>query len=211
MYLYVFVFIILSVMSIYMELFSMRVARLSEQQTTAAGIMYTWHNGAYKYAKAHFNDGNSADTCLIGGPNPITGTVKCKDGGGSSIDYFNVVSEGTGSSKVQYVPDGFNLTYISTQYPSYVHKDGTQRFIVTYVMNGGTAMGLDAGQTVSQLVRSKIPPVSFGSVLDLKCDGSAGRRIKMRDFNDWGGTNVDYCYDVPSTINIGSIGILSHL
>jgi len=205
MYLYVFVFIILSIMSIYMELFSLRVAHINEKQTSGAEIMFTWHNGAYKYVKKNVDiDSMTIDTNCSVSP---TYNPKCKDG--SAINTF-LTANNIGS--YQYLPVNFNFNFISTQFPSYVFKDSNGVRIITFVYNGNRSMGLTSGQMIQQIVRSKFPAISYGSIQVNKCDGSAsGNHIKSNSLGDWSGHSFKPCYNVPSSFQVGSVGIISIL
>lgn len=194
-----------------MQLFSLRVARINEQQTTAAGLMYIWHSGAYKYAKEHVNVDAMTDgtSCLI---SPVSGT-QCDDRiSPPSKATLTVNNDAQG----QYLPTGFNVGFVGTQFISHVYKTSAdKKFIITYVYNGGTAMGVNAGQMMEQIKRLDRHVVTYGGVRSAtKCDNAMipGTILETSTFlSGKGSTQIKSCFDIQSTIPDGSVGLVSYL
>lgn len=74
MYLFVFIFLLLSIAGLYTELYMLQVSQMLSKQKAIAETMLTWHGGAMAFAKKNFTGTdttflyNVAAGCLITGP-----------------------------------------------------------------------------------------------------------------------------------------------
>lgn len=191
MYLYVFVFIILAIMSIYMELFSMRVARLSEQQTTGATIMRTWHDGAYAFAlsnRAGITNGTSG--CAI---SPI-GAPPCAPRLTGAYD----------ASNQYFAPEFYDAT--SSYFTSYGYLNGTEYYVITYMTS--SQMGFTPDQVAQQVGRLKYHRTTFGTAFGSVVNGT-GACVGRGFLTPASGDIPEECYTIGVTPITGTIGFIS--
>lgn len=56
MYLFVFVFLVMSVVGLYTQVYALQASKMYEKQTGAAQIMLTWHEGMKKHVKNQYDE-----------------------------------------------------------------------------------------------------------------------------------------------------------
>lgn len=208
MYLYVFVFIIVAILSIHMQLFSTRVARMAEGQTGAATYMHVFHEGAVKYA---FSErGNivlpGSGYCLL----HTGGALGCKDSGGGDINLTLVAAD-------QYFPDDFDEDTIGNNLEVVYYENSGQPFILTYLPNVSTAtiVGYNAKQVYVQLQNTDFSPMSYGVVLENACGAAGTRRLQTQSVAVTTAQLVTPCYMVPKDLPTyevpeEAVGIISY-
>jgi hypothetical protein len=109
MYLYVFIFLLISVCGLYTEVYALQAARMFKQQTSIGKIMITWHSSAQQLVKDPLN--TITPPCV---------SVSAKPGPGTLCSV----------SMAKYLPTTYNPN--NYQWNSSVYMVGTQRYLVTY-------------------------------------------------------------------------------
>lgn len=192
-----------------MQLFSMRVARINEQQTTAAGVMYTLHKGAHKYAAHNYSKTDSAEPCIISYTTVLNGTPRCSKGGAVDARLTDT-DDGTN----HFLPDGFNWDTMKNYFDSYVYKVGVgdTAFVITYMKPTDSVLGYNPAQIARQMKLLDYPISLHGTVVnDITCVGFKTSTVRSTA----GGAKYTPCYTVPvgtgnGQIPVGSIGLISH-
>ncbi len=195
MYLYVFVFIILSIMGIYTELFSLRMARIAEQQTGAAELVFTWHGAVTKLARVR-SINTSADGCsLTNGGNPPCSTMLT----GAVID------------GIAYLPNGYD--FLNYQFTSRLFQTAGYRYVITYIPpNSPAILGYPPEQIGAQIRNARYSVVNYGRV-QAACPGQpAGRYFVMPPIrNGIGGASQTQCVPVGLAVPEGAFGFITFL
>ncbi|NCC03883.1 MAG: hypothetical protein EOM37_07540 [Proteobacteria bacterium] len=201
MYLYVFVFIIMTIMGLYTELFSLRIARVAENQKALAEVMFVWHGGAHNLATTEGITTAAVNGCSVS-PNttPNFRATLC------STTLSGLVVNGE-----QRLPPGYD--YANVKFNSRLIENGGQKYLITYVLPTETILGYSADQIRAQMYRTDYPPYLYGVVASpCPSTGEAGRWFVTGAFDDGTGTAIRLCYSVPTGVNgidIGSVGFIS--
>jgi len=205
MYLFVFIFLMLSTMGLFTEFFLMQSARLWANQKAAAEIMMTWHSGATSLAKELSAD-LGALPCRVS-PNALpSGSVLCQR-------YLQNPSSAIVLPYTRhYLPVGYRYTLAQMQLPSIVYESGGARYLATYVPKetvvGDSAWsGFTASELLQQMRNAKIPDISYGQVIDGNCNGVYGHWFSTALYQN----TTQICYPALATIPAGSVGMISVL
>ncbi|MFA6280850.1 MAG: hypothetical protein WC612_08740 [Bdellovibrionales bacterium] len=191
MYLFVYVFLLMSVMGLYTQLFVLSTSRMAENQKGVAEIMLVWHGAAYKKAK-------SATT------SPLTDCYLYNGGWGAACG--NVIDS-------TVLPSGYQLANPSFLFRSYVYTSGSTRYVVTYVPPppATNTLGYSAQQILAQMRNTDFPKISYGGVATTSCNGTNGHWLVTNELSVTGGTTRQVCYPMDPIVLDGSAGIISIL
>ena len=196
MYLFVFIFVILSVLGLFTEVYTLRIASIVSKQRVVADTMMHWHGATYLFARDYIGSITlTADGCLF-----TIGQKVC----GTSTQLFD---KGPIAGGRTYLPNDYNTADAELIFNSRIYTAGGSNYILTYV--DGIKLGYRPDQIYQQMFNTEMPLLSFGQVITGTCIGSAGarRQLATQQFND--GRQV--CYPVPATIPDGAVGIISSL
>lgn len=201
MYLFVFIFVILSVMGVYTELFSLRMASMAAQQKVVAETMMFWHGGVYTFARDY-------KASLTGVPS--TGCQLTLD---VSVCGLPVFTRGDIGGKT-YLPLDYNLTGDSQLlFHTVLFRPDTDYYVLTYVASNEVRLGYTADQIYRQMNNANLPRISYGRVISGSClGGSAGHWLATNEYIN----GVQVCYTIPTgasglNINDGAVGIISNI
>lgn len=191
MYLFVYIFLVLSVLGLYTQLFVIRAARLNESQTAVAESMMVWHRSVYKII---LNFDPPTNGCYLG--MAITGKSACT------------------TQPVQAdFPAGYNFVQVN-KFKSILYKIDDNRYLVTYVSPYDTKLGYSAPQIMQQMANAGFPKTAYGASALVSCNGGLPDQwLVSRQFI---GTN-NICYPTYSAddsiifVPNGSVGIVSVL
>ncbi|MDD2325762.1 MAG: hypothetical protein PHW63_07165 [Alphaproteobacteria bacterium] len=208
-YLFVFVSLVISVMSIYTEIVSARFAQTSLGQAAIAETMMLWHGAEYAFAK---NSVIPTDSFLSGCSLSPTFDVgnECTDGGTiyQLPDYTLAPLAVYGSRN--YLPVGYNY---AIQWYTMFFTNAGYKYILTFMdpsaANNSRRFGYSVEDVFSQLQNASVPKISYGRIDTGTCLGGAGveHHLVTNEFLN----GVQVCYPVPLTVNDGSIGIISNI
>lgn len=198
MYLFVFIFVILSVLGLYTELFTLRVASLASQQKVAAETMMFWHGAAYTFAR-------DFKTSLVGVP-----AAGCTLALGFSVCGLPVYNKGAINGKI-YLPDDYNSSDSELVFRSVIFKVGTTDYVLTYVNSDEYKLGYSSNQIYKQMGTAELPAISYGRVMTGTCVGNTVSGHWLASPNYVNGKQT--CYVVPPAllINDGAVGIISNI
>ncbi len=183
MYLFVYVFLLLSVMGLYTQLFVLSTTRMAENQKGVAEIMLVWHGAAYKKAKSNAN----------------TDCYLTSDFGGTACASSLAASD---------LPTDYQFANTSFKFRSYVYTISSSRYVVTYVPPTSNTLGYSAQQILAQMRNTDFPKISYGGVATTSCNGVNGHWLVT---NEIATGNRQICYPAPVAIPDGSAGIISIL
>lgn len=208
MYLFVFVFVIISIMGLYTELMSIRVARIAANQKAAAETMMVWHGAEYEFVKTLMPAlGFDAQPCSL---TPVyTGPVvpaSCTVVGAVHVlpDYTPAPVAFGGRN---YLPMGYS--YATLQWNTLYYVNG-QQYILTFMAPNEVRLGYTANQVYQQMRNSAFPKISYGRIETTTCIGSVPPATRQFVTNEYI-AGVQVCYPVPAAAFVpdGSIGIIS--
>lgn len=201
MYLFVFIFVMMSVLGLYTELFSLRIAHIMANQKAIAEAMMVWHGAAYYLAK----DNITAWVIPPAGCSVTAGSALANCGATLSL-------AADGIKNRVYLPIGYAYGEPDLRFETRVYSVGTARYIVTFVLSGSTHLGFTHTQIYQQMVTARLPEVSYGHVSVGTCQGGTpGTWLMTRAYMN----TTQLCYSVLSSGNtvvpVGSVGIISIL
>ncbi|MGE4350683.1 MAG: hypothetical protein AB7E52_00670 [Bdellovibrionales bacterium] len=200
MYLFVFTFLILSILGLYTELFSLRMAMVSSNQTIAAEAMMFWHGAVYTYVR----DNKTSITTV-----PATGSTISLN---SSVCGLPAFTKGEISGKT-YLPTDYNTTNdVELNFSTILYQTNGDYFVITYLNPTAIKLGYTADQLYKQMQNADLPQVSYGRVQqNTTCiGGTNGNWLVTQEYVN--GTQI--CYPVPSTVTAisdGATGIISNI
>ena len=192
MFLFVYIFLLMSVLGLFTNVYMLRTARMAENQTAVAESMMVWHGAAYKMAKA--NAASITPKCSLSQmlPPPLCSVyLKLTDVGG------------------QYLPAGYNFSDTSYQFFSIVYTVSSVRYLLTYTTSAGT-LGFTGQQILGQMKRAGFPALSYGGVsYNATCNGAIGNWLLTNQFDNGRQT----CYPGMAVAGApnGAVGIISVL
>jgi hypothetical protein len=153
MYLFVFVFLLMGILGLYTEVFSLQSAHQFAQQAGIAQTMLLWHNAAVAYAKT--NKGSLAGL-----------TVPCYVSSGAPVCSLTPVFSVSAN-----LPNGYNAAYT---FPSVVFSSAAQYYLLTYVAPPSAAkldgpvttppIGFTVGEILRQIQNTGVSPMIYGAV-----------------------------------------------
>ncbi|HAX91610.1 MAG TPA: hypothetical protein DCY07_05290 [Rhodospirillaceae bacterium] len=208
MFLFVYIFLLMSVLGLFTNVYMLRTARMAENQTAIAESMMVWHGAAYKMAM-------EKGAAILPG-----GAVSCYITPTTVLHPLPMAPETT-------VPCAFRLTSVplSTYFPknysvddeykflSKVYTAGGIRYLVTYIRSDQPRLGYTSTQLSMQMRNAKFPLASYGTVSATSgCTGVAAPSL-MTKHKD--GAN-QVCYPVRDSVPLqqipnGAVGIVSIL
>lgn len=201
MYLFVFIFVILSVLGLYTELFTLRMASVMAQQKVAAESLRFWHGGVATFV----SDNRSKITIIPGGGCLITLEASVC---GLPIFTKNTVATSVLPNKV-YLPTDYNIANdAELLFRTRLFTAGTGNYVLTYVNANEWKLGFTADQIYRQMKNAKLPAISYGRVMTGTCMGGvSGHWLATQTYSK----GVQVCYDIPVALNIadGAVGIIS--
>lgn len=206
MYLFVFVFLVLSVMGLYTELLVVRIARSAANQTIAAETMQLWHTAQYEYMKATDAFTSFSTGCSL---TYMYGTNCFK----TPCTYYlpaYTSSPTTCNASRNYLPQGYLFVNAALRFNTIYYRSTSpiSHYIITFVQPTEVRLGFRADQIYKQLKNSGIPKISYGVVDTTACmGGTTGRWLVTQEYI--GGNQV--CYPVPSIVPDGSVAIVTNL
>ncbi|MBI1273832.1 MAG: hypothetical protein GC131_07090 [Alphaproteobacteria bacterium] len=164
MYLFVFVFLLLTIIGVFTQVFAVQTARFSANQAVAGQQMLAWHYAATRFARAHPTYGLTQTGCRI-------------TGGATLYSGLTLTTACSTTLAASDLPTGYVVSY---QWESIVFTDpGTsQRMVVTFVppdANDAQAprapAGLAINQILTQLRKAQPGSITSGSISGA-CPGS---------------------------------------
>lgn len=182
MYLFVYVFLLLSVMGLYTQLFVLSTTRMAENQKGVAEIMLVWHGAAYKKAKS-----NVDTDCFL------------------TNDWVPACT----NLLVDADLPGYQFGNTSFRFRSYIYTIGGSRHVMTYVPAAPNTLGYTAQQILAQMRNTDFPRISYGGVATTSCNGAAAAHQLVT--SEVGTGNQQICYPLPAAIPDGAVGIISIL
>jgi len=206
MYLFVYISLLLAAMGLFTQVYLLQASRLWARQKTAAEIMYVWHAGAYMMAKELSASLGTTFPCRISPLGVPVSVLACQ----------RVLQNPSGTPIApytrHYLPPGYLYAQTQLQFPSVVYKSSGTLYLATYVPKetsaGDTAwFGYTAGEILQQFRRTDISSISYGQVVDGKCNGVAGYWFVTNAYMN----TTQICYPALSTIPEGSVGYISVL
>lgn len=199
MYLYVFVMLIVAIMGIYTELFSLRLARIAEKQTTIADTVYKWHLGAFGLA-----DAKDLTTVDVNGCSLTPAVVPyCVDGASVSTFLSGIDVDG-----VRYLPTGY--PYATMQFDSRLFQLDGSRYVITFVRPGAVLLGYTQPQIWNQVKNMSLGALSHGRVQAVCAGGvGAGPWFVPPPISDGAGVPQTLCFRVGNQVPVDSVGFIS--
>ncbi len=162
MYLFVFIFLLLSIIGLYTQLYTLQIAKMLANQTAIAQTMKTWHGAATKFARDNVKSGAIVPAtvgCMVtsGVTTPLTGIGSCA----SMLNY----------SDTNYLPGGYQPEF---RWYSVLYKTtgGTNYLITVAVPPGGAAtdpvvqpkIGFSTSEIWQQIRKSGEAKENYGQV-----------------------------------------------
>jgi hypothetical protein len=207
MYLFVFVFLMLSLVGIYTQIYITRVGVLDSKQRAAADLMQAWHDGAYEAGRDTDSTAITATGCSL-----TNGYLT--SGSGAKPCLKTGVPRYVGNGTFPDLPSGYQLTYT---WRSVAYKDSTtsKNYVITIVPPPGTSdglitdppIGMPLGELYNQLSKTGLPATAYG--LTTQTGTNIILRTKGAKLN---GTTYDFEYqNLPSDAPVGSLVIISGL
>lgn len=205
MYLFVFIFLMLSTMGLFTEFFLLQSARLWSNQKAAAEIMISWHSGATFLAK-ELSSSLGALPCRVSPSLLPEGSALC------SRSLQNPNNPVALPYTRHYLPVGYRYTQTQMQLPSILYTASGVKYLVTYVPKetaiGETSwFGFTAAELLQQMRNAKVPDINFGQVIDDACNGVNGHWFSTSVYQN----ATQICYPALATIPVGSVGLISIL
>jgi len=198
MYLFVFIFVVLSVLGLYTQLFTMRMAEVMSHQTGVAQTMMMWHGAADYLTRDHV-----AFVPPVAGCSVSVATMDPYSCG------FRLTLGNLPPRNVPYLPGDYNLN-TETTFSSVVYTSGTINYLLTYITAGETKLGFTAAQIHKQMMNARFHELYYGVVAAGGCSGP-GTWLKTTAYSN----ALEVCYPIPAAVvphvPVGSIGILSIL
>lgn len=201
MYLFVFIFLLLSTLGLYTELYLLQAMRFVNNQKTVGEIMLTWHSGAYMLGK------EKGSATLLGANTScyLRATASLVPACTSQLDV-------TVSGR-DYLPRGFDVANL--QMPAVVYLSGGRHYLATYLPKetlGQTAfLGYTTDEIKKQIKKARVPEISYGEVVSGPCriNGvqTAGYWIMTGHYQ--GDTQI--CFPALAAIPVGSVAFISVL
>lgn len=157
MYLFVFIFLLISVLGLYTQVYTLQARKMFENQTGIAEIMMTWHKSAYlslqNFAPTYTTSGCSLNPDLS--PPPTACATVMKD---PSVDTSSTL------------PKGYN--WADYKWKSIAYLSGSTKYVITYVTppSSGVAtdpidypsVGFSISDIYQQLTNAKVSARSYG-------------------------------------------------
>ncbi|MDD5587243.1 MAG: hypothetical protein PHY92_09900 [Alphaproteobacteria bacterium] len=207
MYLLVFVFLMLSIIGLYIQVYSLQLSKMLANQKAIGQTMLVWHGGALAFARDNRGSLGTQSTdakgCLLTEGISLGGVSSC----GSLLE----------TTATAYLPGGYQSAY---QWYSIAYApDGTgQQYVLTIATSTGGSVtlptpqpniGYSPAEILQQLKKSGAPRTAYGMTQDM---GVLGRQFVTPDAP---ATPIPY-YGVPRYGTLyyvppGSVGLISPL
>ncbi len=173
MYLFVFIFLLISILGLYTQVYTLQSAKMFEKQTAIGQVMLTWAGSAYDIAKFYTltnSDGTAIGPigCILSPNLVITGTQNCS----IQIQDPATITQPAGPGRIPQLPVGYN--WAAYKWNSIYYVIGTQKFVITYVLPPASGnrsdpvdappVGFSIGSIFQQISNTKTWPRSYGFV-----------------------------------------------
>lgn len=203
MYLFVYIFLLLSIMGLYSQLYMLQAASEKQYEVTAAQTMHSWHAAAHNLARLTGMKPTAGAPCSITSPGA---NVPC---GYVLLDPATTVYP-PGYPDYSLLPLGYNY---NQKFESTVYELGGRGYLITYVRANRWILGFTSGELYSQIRRTNLPLSTYGQVVNEVCDGVVGAKAVFTNEYITPPSGVTYrlCYPVPSTLPDGSVAFISLL
>lgn len=207
MFLYVYIFLMLTALGLFTEVYMLQASKLWAAQKAVAELMQIWHGGGYTMAKEL--------RASLGATYPCRLTPTALPGIGASVPQCQKIlqdpSAPLGSYPRYYLPPGYRFDQASFQFPSVVYKAGTSIYLLTYIpptADGSPSwLGYTADEILQQMQKTDAPAISYGKVMT-ECNGATGHFFVTVTYQNT--TNI--CFPVPTAVvPDGSVGYISVL
>jgi hypothetical protein len=213
MYLLVFVFLMISIIGLYTELYALQVSKMMAREKALGQAMLVWHGGVTAFARTHKgtdpnelgSDSVTAQGCLLTS-NPAAALAYQLNSCGSLMEYNDSA-----------LPTGYNADY-KWYSIAYVPLGGTQQYVMTFAppSEAGNltspmtlpAIGYSPAEILMQLKNSGAPRTAYGMARDygmglVKFDTPDSPAVPMPSYIvPKSGMTMNY---VPA----GSVGLIS--
>ncbi len=191
MYLYVYVFLLMGIISLYTQLHLVQVGRMAANQKALAEVMFMWQDGAYDFVK----DNGLSATCIVsrGTENPPSSPL----------------SDNCSSLMTEHTKVG-----ITSPFNSVIYTISGTSYLVTYVIDnasGYARAGFRSSEIYQQMKNTDLTPNVYGSVSATSCPSVPGHRGFFTDGRIDGEV---VCYPVTSSTTLiptGAVGYVSML
>lgn len=197
MYLAAYVFLMISLLGLYTQIYSIQAMNFLSNQKVLGQTLLAWHNAAVTLSK---NNAAAVATKNAAAPNychldsitgnsPICGaTIKMEDP--------------TAPANTSTLPPGYNFT--AYQWNTIAYKNGSKNYVITYVPPPASGnlvdqpdIGISVGELMRQLKASKTSTAAYGAV------GTVGTsRVLLSSMEN-------YQLVLPGDIATGSIAVVS--
>ncbi len=186
MYLFVFIFILVSVLGLYTQIYTLQAARVFANQRAIGQIMQTWAGSAFALARAN--------PALGAAPGP----PRCSLTPGLTPPAACAMQMAIGN-----LPNGYDMATYSWNTIIFRDPPATQRFVITYVSPpvsmadpiAQPRIGYTVGQIYQQLRNTDLAKISYGPVV--------GGAVQTR-----GGLNYTLPAAVSALVANGSVAII---
>lgn len=216
MYLFVFILVVLSVLGLYTQIFTLRVASLAANQKGVADTMMLWHGGMSRFIQDRMRANATAGLVVVF-PTP-EGCLVFGGGGLNCGTIPNLADFTIPAVSNVYLP-GYVINDAALQFFSLLFEQAGMRYVLTYQPAATMRLGFTTDQLYAQMRKAGLPSISYGRVvLNGPCGGMGNGNWLMTEERTAAGVNVCYALPAntalisnPATYNLtnGSIGIIS--
>lgn len=185
MYLLVFVFLIMSIIGLYTQLYALQVAQIMAQQKGVGEMMLAWHGGAYLFARFSQNGlvgTGTADTvsgCLLTDLTSIP-ALAAPPSCSHMLHHDNALNDNVVTLPdimPNFIPGGSNSYPIAYKWYSIIYAPGgpgTQQYVITFAEPGTAgvtttnvvhpSVGFSPAEILHQLKNAGAPTETYGLV-----------------------------------------------
>jgi len=202
MYIFVFVFMLMGVLGLYTQVYTLQAAKMFSRQTAIAQTMLLYHNTSYAFARA-----NNTGVATLS-------STYCYQTYGVSVSKcaWGTLQIGAGQTNL---PVGFNAATYA--FPSVVYEMGGVRYLLTYVspptanavndMPNTPPIGFSVAHLFQQMKNTGVSPLLYGRI------SANVFTTNMIAQNPSSAATYSITYPVLSSIGLvdGTVGFLSPL
>lgn len=200
MYLFVYIFLLLSIIGLYSQLFMLQIAGEKSYEVTVGQSMYQWHESAFDLAKQMAITPAPDSVCALTDPDveaPCAYVLKDPNG---------VVPAGYPR---HFLPVGYNY---NLKFRSLAYNVSGKNYVATFIDTGETRLGLTPAEVFIQVKRTSIPQSAYGQVQNGTCDAHVGRVAFTGTYvKPESGALSRICFPVPATMPESSVIFVSIL
>lgn len=215
MYLFVFIFLLLSILGLYTQVYALQTAKMLAGQKAVAQTMLIWHGAAFKLGRERLASLSlDATGCMFANlPPTLPGIGAC--GGGSRLDETSVDAAG-----IKVLPDGYSSDF-RWYSVAYTDAAGTTSYMLTIAVPPASgsltepitrpAMGYSVSEIWQQIRNNGQAKTSYGMVQNT----ALGDRFVTPFAPIAPPATTPPAYELPSCgtacLPIGSVGYISTL